>query len=50
MRIAVLHGPNLNALGTREPDIYGRTTLGEIDAMLAREAEALGIEIGRAHV
>ena len=45
MRIIVLHGPNLNALGTREPEIYGHTTLGEIDAMLAREAAALGVEV-----
>ena len=42
MRILVLHGPNLNLLGTREPDVYGTTTLGEIDAALA----ALGAELG----
>ena len=42
MRIAVLHGPNLNLLGTREPQVYGRTTLAEIDAALA----ALGAEVG----
>lgn len=45
MRIAVFHGPNLNALGTREPAIYGRTTLAEIDAALVREAETLGVEV-----
>jgi 3-dehydroquinate dehydratase-2 len=42
VRIAVLHGPNLNLLGTREPEVYGRTTLAEIDAALA----ALGAELG----
>ena len=42
MRILVLHGPNLNLLGTREPDVYGKTTLAEIDAALA----ALGAELG----
>ncbi len=40
--IAVLHGPNLNLLGTREPDLYGRVTLAEIDAELARRAQARG--------
>jgi len=41
-KILVLHGPNLNLLGTREPEIYGRATLAEIDADLAARASAAG--------
>ena len=44
-RILVLHGPNLNLLGTREPEVYGRTTLAEIDAALAAQAKAAGAEL-----
>lgn len=44
-RVCVLHGPNLNLLGTRDPAIYGSTTLPQIDAELARLAAAAGAEI-----
>ena len=45
MRIAVLNGPNLNLLGQREPDIYGRTTLPEIEAMVREAARTHAVEI-----
>jgi 3-dehydroquinate dehydratase II len=44
-KILVLHGPNLNLLGSREPEIYGYTTLAEIDADLAKSAKAAGHEL-----
>lgn len=43
--ILVLHGPNLNLLGTREPAVYGSTTLAEIDAALKAEGEALSLAV-----
>src|SRR5690349_4784047 len=45
VRIAVVHGPNLNLLGTREPAVYGRMTLAELDESLRSEASALGVEL-----
>lgn len=43
MEILVLHGPNLNLLGSREPSVYGATTLAEIDAMLQKRAGEAGV-------
>src|SRR4030043_587928 len=45
MRILVIHGPNLNMLGKRDKSIYGEKTLQEIDALLKKEARALGVDV-----
>ncbi len=43
--ILVLHGPNLNLLGTREPGVYGQTTLAEINQRLAQQAGRAGVSL-----
>ena len=45
MKILVLHGPNLNLTGTREPDVYGSLTLEEIDARLVALGKELGAQV-----
>ncbi len=45
LRIQVLHGPNLNLLGEREPEIYGRLSLEEIDRRIEERARELGVDV-----
>lgn len=45
MRILVINGPNMNLLGVRQPEIYGRTTYEDLLAMIREEAERLGVEV-----
>jgi 3-dehydroquinate dehydratase-2 len=45
MRVLVIHGPNLNALGEREPEIYGTQTLADIDELIAATASDVGLQV-----
>ncbi len=45
MKILFLNGPNLNLLGTREPQVYGKTTLANIEAMVRQQATARGVTV-----
>ena len=44
-KVLVINGPNLNLLGTREPHIYGSTTLADVEAGLRAQGETLGVEV-----
>ena len=44
-RIVIINGPNLDRLGTREPDIYGDQTLTDLENLLSEEAESLGVQV-----
>lgn len=44
-RVLVVHGPNLDLLGQREPDVYGRQTLAQLDASLQAQGERLGLDV-----
>ena len=43
--VTVMNGPNLNLLGTRKPEVYGSTTLADVEQMCQQDAEKLGLEL-----
>ncbi len=45
MNITIINGPNLNMLGIREPEVYGRETLSDLEAMIRKEAEGLEVTV-----
>ncbi|GAB2498665.1 3-dehydroquinate dehydratase [Corynebacterium atrinae] len=45
MKILVINGPNLNRLGKRQPEVYGTTTLSDVENFIAARAESLGLEV-----
>lgn len=45
MNVLIVHGPNLNLLGTREPSAYGTATLADVDTLIRKEAEQLGMTV-----
>ena len=45
MRILVINGPNMNMLGIRQPEIYGKATYEDLKAMIQQEADTLGVEV-----
>ena len=44
MKLLIINGPNLNMLGVREPDIYGKTTFSDLEKMIALHCEKIGVE------
>jgi 3-dehydroquinate dehydratase-2 len=45
MNVLVIHGPNLNLLGTREPEVYGSTTIDDVNTAISAEAKELGFDV-----
>lgn len=45
MKVLVVNGPNLNRLGKRQPEVYGSTTLADVEAMIAERAAGLGVDV-----